>query len=64
MCFSATANFVAAEFLARSVAEINRLAPLPDVAVVTGDLVDHGAPAEYGHFRALLAPLRMPVSAG
>ena len=28
-----------AEFLARSVAEINRLDPLPDVAVVTGDLV-------------------------
>src|SRR5438132_10647211 len=50
-----------AEFLARSVAEINRLDPLPDVAVVTGDLVDHGAAAEYGHLRALLAPLRVPV---
>jgi len=33
-----------AEFLARSVAEINRLHPLPDVAVITGDLVDHGEP--------------------
>ena len=50
-----------AQFLARSVAEINRLAQLPDVVVVTADLVDHGAPAEYGHLRALLAPLRMPV---
>ena len=50
-----------AEFLARSVAEINRLDPLPDVAVVTGDLVDHGNPAEYEHLRTLLAPLAMPV---
>jgi 3',5'-cyclic-AMP phosphodiesterase len=50
-----------AEFLARSVAEINRLDPLPDVAVITGDLVDHGDPAEYEHLRMLLAPLAMPV---
>jgi 3',5'-cyclic AMP phosphodiesterase CpdA len=50
-----------AEFLARAVAEINRLDPLPDVAVVTGDLVDHGEPPEYEHLRALLAPLAMPV---
>ncbi len=47
--------------LARAVAEINALAPLPDVTVVTGDLVDHGSPAEYDHFRALLAPLAMPA---
>jgi hypothetical protein len=40
-------RFDTAEFLARSVAEINRLDPLPDVAVVTGDLVDHGDPTEY-----------------
>jgi 3',5'-cyclic AMP phosphodiesterase CpdA len=44
-----------------AVAEINRLDPLPDVAVVTGDLVDHGEPPEYEHLRALLAPLAMPV---
>src|SRR5271167_4323159 len=50
-----------AEFLARSVAEINRLDPLPDVAVITGDLVDHGDPAEYKRLRALLSPLAMPV---
>ena len=50
-----------AEFLARAVAEVNRLVPLPDVVVITGDLVDHGEPAEYEHLRALLAPLRMPV---
>src|SRR5207247_5299682 len=50
-----------ADFLARSVAEINRLDPLPDVAVITGDLVDHGEPAEYEQLRTLLAPLAMPV---
>src|SRR5882724_6638079 len=44
-----------AEFLARSVAEINRLDPLPDVAVMTGDLVDHGNPAEYEHLRRIRA---------
>ena len=54
-------RFDTAEFLARSVAEINRLDPLPDVAVITGDLVDHGEPAEYEHLRALLSPLAMPV---
>jgi 3',5'-cyclic AMP phosphodiesterase CpdA len=46
---------------ASSVAEINRLDPLPDIAVITGDLVDHGEPAEYEHLRTLLAPLAMPV---
>ncbi|MBV9825786.1 MAG: phosphodiesterase [Alphaproteobacteria bacterium] len=50
-----------ADFLARAVAEINRLEPLPDVTVVTGDLVDTGAPAEYANLRELVAPLRMPV---
>src|SRR5271156_213935 len=54
-------RFDTAEFLARAVAEINGLDPLPDVAVVTGDLVDHGEPPEYEHLRALLAPLAMPV---
>src|SRR5262249_19879876 len=54
-------RFDSAEFLARSVAEINRLDPLPDVAVITGDLVHHGEPAEYEHLRTLLSPLAMPV---
>jgi 3',5'-cyclic AMP phosphodiesterase CpdA len=47
--------------LARAVAALNALVPLPDVTIVTGDLVDHGEAAEYHHFRQLLAPLRMPV---
>ncbi len=48
-------------YLARAVAALNALVPRPDVAVLTGDLVDHGEPAEYDHLRQLLAPLHMPV---
>jgi Icc protein len=47
--------------LARAVAALNALVPLPDVTIVTGDLVDHGEAEEYRHLRHLLAPLRMPV---
>jgi 3',5'-cyclic-AMP phosphodiesterase len=50
-----------AQYLARAVAALNALVPRPDVVVVTGDLVDHGEPAEYEHLRRLLAPLQMPV---
>jgi 3',5'-cyclic AMP phosphodiesterase CpdA len=50
-----------AQYLARAVATLNALVPRPDVAVVTGDLVDHGEPAEYEQLRHLLAPLHMPV---
>jgi 3',5'-cyclic-AMP phosphodiesterase len=50
-----------AAFLARAVAAINRLDPLPDIVVITGDLVDRGEPDEYDHLRRLIAPLRMPV---
>jgi 3',5'-cyclic AMP phosphodiesterase CpdA len=44
-----------AQYLLRAVAALNALVPRPDVAVVTGDLVDHGEPAEYDHLRQLLA---------
>jgi 3',5'-cyclic-AMP phosphodiesterase len=47
--------------LARAVADVNDLDPLPDVTVITGDLVGHEEPAEYEHLHQLLAPLRMPV---
>jgi 3',5'-cyclic AMP phosphodiesterase CpdA len=50
-----------AQSLAQAVAALNALVPRPDVAVVTGDLVDHGEPAEYDHLRQLLSPLQMPV---
>src|SRR5690349_17891993 len=52
-----------ASALERAVAALNRLDPSPEVAVLTGDLVESGAPEEYAHLRALLAPLRMPVLA-
>ena len=54
-------EFDTARYLARAVAAVNELVPRPDLAVLTGDLVDHGAPEEYEHLRALLAPLSMPV---
>ena len=54
-------EFDTAPYLMRAVAALSALAPRPDVVVVTGDLVDHGEPAEYEHLRALLAPLAMPV---
>jgi Icc protein len=48
-------------YLERAVAALTRLDPAPDLAVVTGDLVDAGEAEEYAHLRALLAPLAMPV---
>ncbi len=54
-------EFDTAQYLARAVAALNALVPRPDVALVTGDLVDHGEPAEYEQLRYLLAPLAMPV---
>ncbi len=39
----------------------SRLDPLPDVAVITGDLVDHGEPPNTSICEPLLAPLAMPV---
>src|SRR5204863_3855293 len=54
-------EFDTAQYLARAVAALDALVPRPDVTVVTGDLVDHGEPAEYGQLRRLLAPLQMPV---
>jgi len=50
-----------ADFLVRAVAEINRLEPLPDIVVLTGDLVAIGEPPEYDHLRQILAPLAMPL---
>ena len=46
--------------LRRAVAHLNALQPAPDVVVITGDLVDDGAPTSYALLRELLTPLRMP----
>lgn len=46
--------------LERAVARLNALAPVPDLVIVTGDLVDHGRPAEYAALTRRLAALRAP----
>jgi len=46
--------------LKRAVEHINRLNPVPDLILVTGDLVDEGAPESYDFLRQLLLPLRPP----
>ena len=47
-------------FLERAVAYVNGLDPRPDIALVTGDLVDKGAPAEYANLKRLLSRLQIP----
>ncbi|MGF1610081.1 MAG: phosphodiesterase [Kiloniellales bacterium] len=46
--------------LRRCVAHLNALVPRPDAALLTGDLVDLGRPAEYAVLREILAELAMP----
>ncbi len=48
--------------LTRCVAELNRLAPRPDLVVVSGDLADTALRQEYEHLVALLAPLEIPCA--
>src|SRR5260370_19830269 len=47
--------------LERAVAHLTRLAPRPDVALATGDLVERGEPAEYARLRAILDRLAIPL---
>jgi 3',5'-cyclic-AMP phosphodiesterase len=47
--------------LARAVAAVLDIEPLPDAVLVTGDLAEHAAAVEYARVRELLAPLTMPV---
>jgi Icc protein len=47
--------------LAKAVDAVLALTPLPGAVVVTGDLAEHAAPAEYQRFHELVAPLPMPV---
>jgi 3',5'-cyclic AMP phosphodiesterase CpdA len=47
--------------LAAAIAHLNGLAPRPDLVLLTGDLVETGAAAEYAKLRALLAALAIPA---
>ncbi|HUK64504.1 MAG TPA: phosphodiesterase, partial [Dongiaceae bacterium] len=49
------------EHLVRAVDHLNRLAPRPDVAIATGDLVERGDEAEYARLREVLDGLAMPL---
>ena len=52
-----------ASALERAVSALNSLDPLPDLTVITGDLVERGDVEEYDHWRTLVAPLQMPALA-
>jgi 3',5'-cyclic AMP phosphodiesterase CpdA len=51
-------------YLERCVASINRLDPLPDAVIHTGDLSQNGKPAEYEAAKRLLGALRRPLHVG
>jgi Icc protein len=50
-----------AQALAGAVAAVLALRPLPDAVVITGDIANDGAAAEYERVQGLLEPLPMPV---
>lgn len=50
--------------LERCVADINRLDPLPDAVIHTGDLAQNGKPAEYEAAKRILDTLRCPYHVG
>ena len=50
-----------ARHLRETVQQINRISPLPDVVVITGDLVEHADEICYRHFVELIKPLKMPT---
>jgi 3',5'-cyclic-AMP phosphodiesterase len=47
--------------LARAIETVNRLKPRPDLVLMTGDLAESGAEAQYRMLRKLLARLELPV---
>jgi len=50
-----------ARHLRETVQDINRMRPLPDVVMITGDLVEKAEQACYQHFIELIRPLKMPA---
>jgi 3',5'-cyclic-AMP phosphodiesterase len=47
--------------LAETVAAVRALEPKPDAVLITGDLADHAADAEYEQVRELVAPIDAPL---
>ena len=47
-------------YLERAVAHVNALDPRPDIALVTGDLVDGGNAEEYANLKRVLSALAIP----
>jgi Icc protein len=47
--------------LHQTVRTINRMRPLPDAVLFTGDLVENGDKSGYQHFVELIEPLKMPA---
>ena len=47
---------------ARAIETLNRLNPVPNLVLITGDLTDEGSPEEYEALRELLAPLKHPFA--
>ena len=50
-----------AHHLRETVQLINRMRPLPDVVMITGDLVEQANTVSYEHFIELIEPLQMPT---
>ncbi|MFG1187006.1 phosphodiesterase [Xanthobacter aminoxidans] len=50
-----------ATYLEAAVAHIRALDPRPDAVIVTGDLTDFDDPEEFARFRAIVAPLDLPL---
>jgi 3',5'-cyclic-AMP phosphodiesterase len=50
-----------AAYLEQAVAKLLALKPKPDVALITGDLVENGREEEYRLLREIIVPLTMPV---
>jgi 3',5'-cyclic AMP phosphodiesterase CpdA len=49
--------------LTRTIDTLNRLAPRPDLVVISGDIAHSAAPEEYEHATKLLGALQMPYAA-
>lgn len=50
-----------AAFLTQAIDTVLRLDPLPDLVLITGDLVESGRAEEYAALRDIIAPLACPV---